>query len=164
MFNQFGERYQDNEGNTYIVVTPRAANHGHALLLEDFDILDNPDGFAWAESLIADEHIEEPVRIEDNAEMTRILRRRAEEERVRAEIWERVPADKHRDFFNAMHDANKCSTRIMAAQEEIKQYSDIRARALQKMVDIMGSQPPVARLLGMNQSTLSRALRPRGEA
>jgi hypothetical protein len=164
MFNEFGERYQDNEGNTYIVVEPREGDRGYALLLEDFDILANPEGFAWAESLISEEHIEQPVRIEDNPEMTSIVRQRAEEEKTREEIWKRVPADKHREFYNALHDAKKCSARIAAAQEEVNQYSGIRARALQKMVDIVGSQPPVARLLGMNQSTLSRALRPRDNA
>lgn len=161
MFDEFGQRYRDNEGNTYIVIEPRTADERHALLMEDFEILTNPDDFAWAASHITDEHIEQPVRIEDNPEMTRIVRKRAAEEQMKADIMARVPGDEYRRFFNAMHAVRSCSNEIAAAQDKVVRYSAIRARELQKMVDIIGSQNAVARLLGMNQSTLSRALRPR---
>ncbi|MEH0552611.1 hypothetical protein [Streptomyces sp. B21-101] len=161
MFTEFGERYRDKDGYTYIVIEPRTADCRHALLMEDAEILRNPDGFEWSACHVVEDYIERPVRIEDNPEMTRLARRRAEEERVRGEIVGMVPPNEWRRFFNAMYDANECSAMIASSQADVVRYSAIRARELQKMVDIVGSQPPVARLLGMNQSTLSRALRPR---
>jgi hypothetical protein len=161
MFDEFGQRYRDNEGSTFIVIEPRTADERHALLMEDFEILTNPDDFEWAASHITDQHSNQPVRIEDNPEMTRIVRKRADEEQVKADIMARVPGNEYRRFFNAMHDVRSCSKAIADAQGTVARYSAIRARELQKMVDIIGSQTAVARLLGMNQSTLSRALRPR---
>ncbi|MGW0626403.1 hypothetical protein [Streptomyces sp. NPDC002758] len=161
MFDAIGERYQDSNGTTYIVVEPRDNGRGLALLLEDFDILAHPDTFEWGMAETTHDYLDQPVRIDDNPEMTRIVQQRMAEDRVRQEVLSKVPDSESREFYNAMDDVEKCSTRMMAAQDEIARYSAIRARALQKMVDIVGSQPPVAKLLGMNQSTLSRALRPR---
>jgi hypothetical protein len=159
MFDEFGERYRGSNGNTYIVVEPRENGRGHALLLEDFEILENPSGFDWEPSLIADDEIDGPVRIEDNPEMTRLVQLRKERIAIEGAVWAKVPADQHQRFYNAMVDVQRCTVAMEKAQEEVLRYAGIRARELQKMVDIAGSQSAVARLLDVKQSTISRALR-----
>lgn len=159
MFDEFGERYRSNTGNTYIVVEPRENGRGHARLLEDFEILENPNGFDWDPSLIAHDEIDGPVRIEDNPEMTRIVQKRMDRIRIEAAVWAKVPADQHRTFYNAMVDVQRCTVAMEKAQNEVLSYAGIRGRELQKMVDIAGSQSAVARLLDVEQSTISRALR-----
>jgi hypothetical protein len=159
MFDQFGERYRGSNGNTYIVVEPRENGRGHALLLEDFEILENPDGFDWEPSLIADDEIAGPARIEDNPEMTRLVQLRQERIRIEQAVWAKVPADQHRRFYNALVDVQRCTEAMGEAQGEVLRYAGIRGRELQKMVDIVGSQSAVARLLDVDQSTISRALR-----
>jgi hypothetical protein len=160
MFSEIGERYRSESGTTYIVVEPSTPGSGGALLLEDFEILEKPDSFEWDPALIASGEVDGPLaRIDDNPEMTRLVRKRMERIRIEEAVWAKVPADQHRRFYNAMVDVQRCTAAMDKAQAEVLAYAGTRARELQKMVDIVGSQSAVARLLDVEQSTISRALR-----
>lgn len=77
------------------------------------------------------------------------------------EVWAHVPAGDHPQLFNTLSDARVYTHKLQEAQDKVAEYAKDRARELRKVVEMTGSQERAAKLLGMNQSTLSRALRPR---
>jgi len=71
-----------------------------------------------------------------------------------------APAD-HRTLYNTIAAVKYYGGKLSEAQGQVDQHSKLRAQELHKLVDIVGTQTAVAKLLGINQSTLSRALRER---
>lgn len=154
-----GDRYANPDGNTYIVVE---IDQGCPIVLEDLDILDDPNGFAW-DPVIWDEAAEtgQLTPIDANPEMTRIITDRAAYEKTVAEIVGSIPAADHRSLFNTIAAVKHWGGKLAAAQDDVNKYSAHRAEELHKLVGIVGTQDKAAKILGINQSTLSRALRQR---
>ncbi|MGW3400170.1 hypothetical protein [Streptomyces zhihengii] len=55
----------------------------------------------------------------------------------------------------------KAELKLRAAQHAMERASATRAETIAQLVDLKGSQPKAAKTLGLNQSTISRALRER---
>jgi hypothetical protein len=78
-----------------------------------------------------------------------------------AEIMARVAPADHRNLYNTMAGVHHWGGKLNEAQQQVNTYAKRRADELRKLVGIVGSQDRAAKLLGINQSTLSRALRDR---
>lgn len=70
------------------------------------------------------------------------------------------PAD-HRKLYNTLAAVQHWGGKLADAQQQVNDYSKNRATELRRLVGIVGTQDRAAKLLGINQSTLSRALRDR---
>lgn len=156
-----GDRYTDTAGHTYIV----GGLQGQLkcpMLLEDFEILENPDSFEWDletwDSLTFDDSL---TPIEANPEMTRLITERITYLDGVAEVMDGVDPADHRKLYNTLAGARHWEGKLANAQQQVNDYAKNRADEYRKVVDIVGTQDKVAKLLGMNQSTLSRALRDR---
>ncbi|MGW0837589.1 hypothetical protein [Streptomyces prunicolor] len=154
-----GDRYADAAGHTYILV---AVQSGCPMLLEDFDILDSPDSFEWDletwDSLTFNGSL---TPVEANAEMTRIITERITYMDGVAEVMASVDPANHRVLYNTLAGARHWEGKLADAQRQVNDYSKNRANEYRKIVGIVGTQDKAAKLLRMNQSTLSRALRDR---
>jgi len=71
-----------------------------------------------------------------------------------------APAD-IRPLYNTMAAVKHYGGKLSEAQARVDEYSRLRAQELRKLVGFVGTQTAAAKLLGINQSTLSRALRER---
>lgn len=156
-----GDRYADSAGHTYIVVGLQGQLKC-PMLLEDFDILENPDSFEWDpetwDSLTFNDSL---APVEANAEMTRHITDRITYMDGVAEVMASVDPADHRALYNAIAGARYWEGKLADAQQQVNDYSKNRADEYRKVVGIVGTQDRAAKLFGMNQSTLSRALRDR---
>lgn len=159
-----GDRYQDSQGHTFIVA--QLDDDGYPHLLDDDEILENPEGFEWTLMVweAIDDH-RDPLRaIESNPEMTRLITERLARERTIAEITLSVPSDRQRDLYNTVAAIRHYSGKLIDAQAKVDKISADRGHEIRRLVDIVGTQDKAAKLLGTNQSTISRAMRNRDNA
>lgn len=156
-----GDRFQCADGSTLIAIEVQDGRI--AMVLEDFEILEKPETFEWdpATWSWANQHWGPITPIEPSAEMTEaVTRRRAREERVAA-VLATVPPAKVRDLYNDIAAAHMYTGKLLDAQAQVDRVSAERAKYYARIVETVGTQTAAAQLLGINQSTLSRALRPR---
>ena len=78
-----------------------------------------------------------------------------------ADVMAHVSPTDHRKLYNTIAAVQHWGGKLTDAQQQVNDYSKLRADELRKLVGIVGSQDRAAKLLGINQSTLSRALRDR---
>jgi hypothetical protein len=76
-----------------------------------------------------------------------------------AQVVADIPADQHRQLYNTLDAVNHYAAKIAEAQSTVEKYASLRRENLRGLVSIVGTQDKAAKLLGMNQSNLSRALR-----
>lgn len=78
-----------------------------------------------------------------------------------AEVMSNVAPADYRKLYNTIAAVQHWGSKLTDAQQQVNTYSRHRANDLRKLVAIVGSQDRAAKLLGANQSTISRALRDR---
>lgn len=76
-----------------------------------------------------------------------------------AEIMATVSPADHRALYNTIAAVQHWGGKLASAQQEVNDYSKSRANDLRKLVGIVGTQDKAAKLLGIDQSRISRALR-----
>jgi hypothetical protein len=155
-----GDRYRDRGGGTHIVVGMQGRM---PMLIEDFEILDDPAGFEWDASTWewAESHWGPLEPIDSDRRMTEAVLARSTQKDAIDEIMAAVPPAQHRDMVNGLHAVHQYTAQLTEAQAQLERIAADRARELRKLVAIFGTQAKTATVLGINQSTLSRALRPR---
>lgn len=158
-----GDRYQDNNGNTWVVA--ELDDRQYPSLVEDEGLIGDPsdmdaDMTLWYD--VADGY--GPLaKVDSNPELTAFLEMRAERSKEIAEVMSTIAPGQVRDLYNTIAGFRHWGAKLAEAQGKVNSYSGHRAKELRKIVEIVGTQDKAAKLLGMNQSTLSRALRPRSE-
>jgi predicted transcriptional regulator len=159
-----GDRYQDSEGDTWVVA--ELDDRGRPSLVEDQDLIEDPsdiDAEVQTWTSVAGDY-GPLVKVDSNPELTALLEARAERSKEIAEVVNTVAPEQVRDLYNTIAGFRHWGAKLTEAQGKVNSYSGHRAKELRKIVEIVGTQDKAAKLLGMNQSTLSRALRPRSEA
>ncbi len=153
-----GDRFQGASGTTYVV--DEIDEDGYPYLAYDKDILTDPDidSATW-DNRADDDGPLQPIPADPK--ITEYLNFRIQRQREVAEVTATVPREKQRDLYNTVTAVKYYSSKLLDSQANVDRVSADRARELRKLVDIVGTQTAVAKLLGMNQSTLSRALRDR---
>jgi hypothetical protein len=152
---EFGQRYRDADGDTYIVAEILGTGR-HARLLGDFDILAHPGAFEL--DLVTTEHLRDLVRVGDDPQMTEILRARMADETDRAKAWGKVPSNEVRTVYNAAHDARMSERDVCAGRDADGMLAGIRDRALRKIANIVGDVDDAAVITGFPREDIERAV------
>lgn len=152
-----GDRYRAADGTTFIVALldqDSAYDRPYAVLTQDCDLLADDgyeDCYLMAPiNIIRGHGALEPI--DADLRMTAIVRRRFDEDNA-------LPAGARKQML--IDEFNIYTARIQAAAGSASAASAARAEGIRYLVGLTGSQAAAAAVLGVNQSTVSRALRER---
>lgn len=70
------------------------------------------------------------------------------------EVMVRVKPADHRRLYNAVHDVHACTAEIPRSAGTSGRFRDLRRRETEKVVDITGSLPAAAKVLGLDEDTV----------